>query len=251
MNIKDLVPIPELRRARNVLVIFPHPDDAELVAGGTVALLTGEGATVTYAPVTDGGMGCFDPRASREEISRLRRKEQAEAAGILGVSHIEWLGFEDGRVPEPETLRKSMVSLIRRVRPDFVITLDPWLPYEAHPDHRRTAMAAVEACLFASFPLAYPEDLDKGFLPWQVTGIALALSTYPNTFINIEKTWDKKIQAILCHRSQFPEEVWNTFFPYILAKSQEYGKEIGAKVAEVFKVLSPTHLHVMVDTWRV
>jgi len=248
---RNLFPIPLLKKARNVLVVFPHPDDAELTAGGTIALLVEQGASVTYIAVTDGGMGTFDPSMTREEMARIRRKEQSEAAKILGVDHVEWLGFEDGKVPEPEILRRSMVSLIRKVRPDFVFTLDPWLPYESHPDHRRTAMAAVEACLYSPLPLAYPEDMKSGLSPWQVTGIALALSTHPNTIINIEKTWNKKIEALKCHKSQFPEEIWNTFFPYIEAKSREYGKEVGAKTAEAFKVVSPIHLHVMVDTWRI
>lgn len=251
LNLKDLIPVPHLRQARNVLVIYPHPDDAELVAGGTIALLTGDGAAVTYAAVTDGDMGTFDPSVSREQIAAVRRNEQQDAASLLGVQKVEWLGFHDCFLPEIETLRRPMVRTIREVRPDFVITLDPWLPYESHPDHRKTAMAAVEAATFAAFPLAYPEDLKDGLTPWQVTGIAMALSTRPNTYINVETTWERKINACLCHKSQFPPDIWNTLYmPYLQAKSAEWGHEIGAGVAEAFKVLHPYHLHTIVDAWR-
>lgn len=250
MNNTVSLPIPDLLSAKNVLVIFPHPDDADLMAGGTVAALSRRGARITYAPVTDGNMGSFDPAATREMISRIRRAEQESAARVLGVSQIEWLGFEDGAVPEPDDLRPHLVALIRRVRPDFVITLDPWLLYEAHPDHRRTAMAAVEACLFAPFPLAYPDDLHAGNLPWQVTGIALGFSAHPNTYVGIDQTWELKLEAIRCHQSQFPDQIWQAFFPLIEAKSIEYGHMAGSKYGEAFKVLTPTHLHVMVDTWK-
>ena len=118
-----------------------------------VATLAGQGAEVTYAMVTDGSMGGFDPGVSEEQVAAVRRNEQSEAAKTLGVQHIEWLGFQDTRVPLPEVVRQPLISLIRKVQPDFVISLDPWLPYEAHPDHRRSAMAVVEACLFAPLPM--------------------------------------------------------------------------------------------------
>lgn len=251
MSFNSLIPVPRLREAKNVLVIYPHPDDAELVAGGTIALLTGEGASVTYAAVTEGDMGTFDPSLSREQIGAIRRKEQGEAAAVLGVASIEWLGFHDCFLPNIETLREPMVRVIRKVKPDFVITLDPWLPYEAHPDHRKTGMASVEAAIFAAFPLAYPEHAAEGLTPWQVGGIAMALSVHPNTFINVESTWERKISACLCHKSQFPPDVWNTLYlPYLTVKSAEWGRKVGASAAEAFKVLHPYHMHVMVDAWK-
>ncbi len=245
-----MIPIPELNKARNLLVVSPHPDDAELTVGGTVALLTEQGAKITYALVTDGSKGGLEPNISEEDLAATRRKEQIEAARLLGVQHVEWLGFQDTKVPAPEILRKPLISLIRKIQPDFIVGLDPWLPYEAHPDHRRTSMAVVEACLFAGLPMIQPEDMAHGFQPWQVPGVALALSVRPNTLINIDSTWEKKIQAIKCHKSQFPDQLWNVFYPLILAKSQEYGRQINAKTAEAFKVLTTTHLHIMVDAWK-
>lgn len=252
MNARDVIPVPHLRQARNVLCVVPHPDDAELVAGGTIAVLTGDGAEVTYAVATDGGMGTFDPSVSSSEIAAVRRKEQEEAAAILGVDRVMWLGFRDGFLPEVDVLREPIVKLIRQVKPDFLLTLDPWLPYEAHPDHRKTGLAAVEAVLYAGFPLAYPQHMQEGLTPWGVTGVALALSVRPNTVINIEETWDKKINACLAHKSQFPPALWDTmYFPYIQGKCAEWGREVGAGVAETFKVMHPAHLHVMVDAWKV
>lgn len=248
MDLKDLIPVPNLLEAKNVLVIFPHPDDAELVAGGTVAVLTDKGAKVTYCCATDGGMGSYDPTAARESVAAVRKEEQMAAARTLGVDSVRWLDFPDGFLPDIETVRQRMVTVIREVRPDFLITLDPWLTYESHPDHRKTSLAAVEAVLYASLPLAYPDDLNVAH---SVPGIALALSSRSNTAIDITGTWDRKIRACLCHKSQFPEAVWNSVYaPFIRAKSMEAGRAAGAKYAEDFKVLTPAHLHVMTDTWR-
>ena len=250
MHSRDLIPVPRLLSAKNVLVIFPHPDDAELAAGGTVAFLTRNGASVTYAPATDGSLGSLDPSVDPEQMAEIRKKELEAAGAVLGVREIIWLGYKDGFTPEPAEMREGMVTIIRKVRPDFVITLDPWLPYEAHPDHRKVSMAAVEACMYASFIHAYPGDRERGLEPWSVTGVALGLSPAPNTFIDVSSTWDKKIEAMLCHKSQFPEPIWNQVLPYMQLKAQEYGKEIGRDLAEPFKVLSLTHLHVNIDAWR-
>lgn len=251
MNLKNLLPIPDLLEAKNVLAVFPHPDDAELTAGGTVALLSDKGARVTYCLATDGSMGTFDPRMTRDDVANVRRQEQLDAARMLGVGGVRWLGFSDGFLPEIEAVRQKIVTVIREVRPDFLITLDPWLTYEAHPDHRKTGLAAVEAALYAAFPLAYPDDLSAGLAPHSIPGIALVLSAHPNTFIDITAAWDRKMAACLCHKSQFPEPMWSGMYePYIRAKSTEAGSAIGAVYAEEFKVVTAAHLHVMTDTWR-
>jgi LmbE family N-acetylglucosaminyl deacetylase len=251
MDLKDLIPSPKLMEAKNVLVIFPHPDDAELTAGGTVALLTGKGARVTYCATTDGSMGSFDPAVTRERVAEIRKEEQEEAAKVLGVKDVIYLGFPDGFLPDLETVRRKLVAVIRKVRPDFLITLDPWLTYEAHPDHRKTGMAAAEAALYASFPLAYPDDMKEGLRPHSVNGIAFAVSSHPNTVIDVTEAWDRKMSACLCHRSQFPGHIWrNVFAPVLTAKSMEIGRKIGVTYAEDFKVLTTTHLHIMADAWR-
>lgn len=250
MHAKDLMPVPRLLSARNLLVIFPHPDDAEIAAGGTIAFLVQQGATVTYLSATDGSLGTYDPSVEPQNLAEIRKKELEESARLLGVKEVLWLGLRDGFVPESPEMRGEIVRIIRAVKPDFVLTLDPWLPYEAHPDHRKVSMAAVEACMYAPFPHAYPEHLREGLEPWAVKGVALALSTAPNTYVNVSTTWELKMQAIQCHRSQFPEAVWNQVAPYIRLKAQEYGKEIRARYAEPFKVLSLNHLHVNPDAWR-
>ena len=156
MITKHLIPIPDLLEAKNVLTIVPHPDDAELIAAGTISILTSLGAHVEYVLASDGSRGGYDPSISEENLAATRRQEQTRAAKIIGVNDITWLGFKDTQVPHPEVVRSPLISIIREKKPDFILTTDPWLPYESHPDHRRTSMAAVEACLFSSIPMVQP-----------------------------------------------------------------------------------------------
>ena len=83
---------------QRVLVITPHPDDAEAWCGGTVARWIKEGAEVHYVLCTDGGKGTFDSQVSSQELTAIREAEQREAAKILGVKEIVVLGHPDGEL---------------------------------------------------------------------------------------------------------------------------------------------------------
>jgi LmbE family N-acetylglucosaminyl deacetylase len=78
------------------LVITPHPDDAEMWAGGTIAKWVKAGADVHYVLCTDGGKGTDDPEVTSEELAQIRSREQMAAAEILGVSNVVMLGRPDG-----------------------------------------------------------------------------------------------------------------------------------------------------------
>ena len=169
-----------------------------------------QGAKVSYCSATDGSMGSFDPSMTREKIAAIRKEEQVRAAETWASETSTGWSFSDGFLPDIETVRRKMVAVIRLAQePDFIITLDPWLTYEAHPDHRNlTAMAAVEAAMYAPLPLAYPDDIKEGQEPHSVDSIAFAVSSHPNTVIDITETWERKMAACLCHKSQFQGPVW-------------------------------------------
>ena len=84
-------------RIERVLVVMAHPDDAEFGAGGTVGTLVKQGAEVTYVIVTNGSMGSSDRTMTRVRLAGIRETEQRNAARTLGVAHVEFLGYEDGR----------------------------------------------------------------------------------------------------------------------------------------------------------
>jgi LmbE family N-acetylglucosaminyl deacetylase len=240
--------LPDFESCISLLCIQPHPDDNEIGAGATIAKLASNGCRITYLTVTDGRLGSMNPRMKPEKIVEVRKKEVEEAAGILGVASCIFLDYADAGLPAEEELCKSLVSVIRKVQPEFVLTVDPFLPYEAHPDHRRVGMAAAEACIFSQFPHfhlsedAGPEDI------WSVKGVVFHSTAYPNTYINADSTWDLKIKAISAHKSQFDRNTLEGLKQYFDFKARYYAERRGFLRAEALKVLTAAHLHMNVDT---
>jgi LmbE family N-acetylglucosaminyl deacetylase len=197
----------------SALVVVAHPDDIEFGCAGTVARWVREGARVTYALLTNGAAGSSDPEMTRERLAELREAEQRASAKVVGVDQVEFLGYEDGLLEPNLELRKEVVRLIRRVRPEVVVTTDPTTRYFAdryinHPDHR----AAGEATLAAVIPgsdtrLAYPELLEEGLEPVKLTGVWLMMNMEPNLVVDIGDFLDKKIESLACHVSQVGDEL--------------------------------------------
>jgi LmbE family N-acetylglucosaminyl deacetylase len=102
-------------------VVTAHPDDVDFGAAGTVASWVGQGTRVTYCIVTDGDAGGFDPAVPRSEIPRIRRSEQVEAARILGVNDVRFLGYRDGELEVTHGLRRDISRVIREVRPERML----------------------------------------------------------------------------------------------------------------------------------
>jgi LmbE family N-acetylglucosaminyl deacetylase len=135
-----------------VLVVVAHPDDAEFWAGGTIAAWTDAGVEVAYCVLTNGDAGGFDPSVPRGEVPGLRQAEQRAAADILGVRDVRFLSLqEDGLVPTVE-LRRTLVRIIRELRPERVLTWSPewnWSRFRSsHANHRATG----EITLAAIYP---------------------------------------------------------------------------------------------------
>jgi len=86
-------------RIQRVMVITAHPDDSEFGAGGTVARLTREGKIVTYCILTNGDKGSNDRGMTPERLAQIREEEQRNAARVLGVDLVEFLGFPDCEPP--------------------------------------------------------------------------------------------------------------------------------------------------------
>jgi len=248
--LRDLLRPPSLLKARKVLCIQPHPDDIEWAAGGTVADLTQAGAEVIYVTVSDGSWGTLDPELDKDELVTTRRREQTAAADILGVGEIVWLDYPDGQVPPGNTpsLRDHLVKLIRSYGPDCVMAPDPWMPYEAHPDHYNTGLAAAASMLFSGLPPAHREEGLETHTPEM---IAFYNTSRPNTWVPVDGTWARKEAALEAHESQFGSPVGEMQKAFVKIQAEELaarGKAVGAleegvSLAEAFKVLGSLHLH--------
>ncbi|MDI3279939.1 MAG: PIG-L family deacetylase [Bacillota bacterium] len=245
MKLTRWIPVPPLLQMKRILGVQPHPDDLELAAGATVALLAQQGAEVAYVTVTDGAAGSSDPALVGPRLAELRRAEQERAAEVLGVRELFWLNFPDGGNWTEDEVREALVEVIYRFQPEAVLLPDPWLPYEAHPDHRRVGLAGAAACLLGHLPALHrgrPEPL-----PPPIQAAAFYATRFPNTWVGVEKTWEQKLQALRCHASQFPPLVWEQVLRYLEFMARRYGRGHGGGRREAFKVLFPYQMHFFVD----
>jgi LmbE family N-acetylglucosaminyl deacetylase len=193
------------------LVVTAHPDDVDFGFAGTVARLTDAGIDVTYCIVTDGDAGGAETGHPRAEMAGKRREEQTAAAAVVGVHDLFFLGHPDGRVEPTLELRRDISRVIRQVRPDRVLMQSPdrnWdRIYASHPDH----LAAGEATIAAVYPdarnrWAHPELGAQGLEPWAVAAVWIGAGGPDVThYVEITDTIDRKIEALLCHKSQLPD----------------------------------------------
>jgi len=188
-----------------VLIFAAHADDTEFWAGGTVARWVAEGREVYEVITTNNERGSFE--LDRQTlIAASRDKEAREAARILGKKDLFFLEYPDGFLGDyaVNEIREKYIKIIRRLKPQTVMTFDPWAPFEPHPDHRRVATAAMEAVGFAHMPLFHPEHLAEGLTAHLVPETYyFAKKTHEmNQVVDISGFIEKKIDAICAHDSQ-------------------------------------------------
>lgn len=186
-----------------VMVITPHPDDAEFGAAGTVAEWVEAGKEIVYVVCTSGEKGAVDPDVSPKELAKTREREQSAAAALLGVREVIFLRYEDQALEDTPSFRKEIVRWIRTFRPVTVITTDPYRRYIWHRDHRITGQVVLDAVFpYARDHLAYPDLLVEGLEPHKVREVLLWGTDDPNYFTDITRSIDLKLAALRCHESQ-------------------------------------------------
>jgi len=187
----------------DVLVVSAHPDDAEFGAAGTVARWTREGKKVVYVICTNGDKGTSDRSISPEQLSEIRKQEQMNAAGLIGVNEVVFLGYPDQELEDTPAFRKEIVRHIRIFRPRLVVTSDPYRRYIWHRDHRIVGQVVLDAVFpYARDHLAYPDLLDEGLEPHKVQEMLFWGSDEPNYRSDITDTFEIKMAALRCHKSQ-------------------------------------------------
>jgi LmbE family N-acetylglucosaminyl deacetylase len=199
------------QKSVDVLVVTPHPDDAEYGVAGTVARWTKEGKAVVYVVCTNGDKGTSDRNTDPRDLAGIREEEQLAAARLLGVKEVVFLRYPDQGLEDTPGFRKDIVRQIRVHRPQIVVTADPYRRYIWHRDHRITGQVALDAIFpYARDHLAYPDMLEHGLQPHRVSEVWLWASENPNHRSDITDTFDLKLAALRCHKSQmgqtpFPE----------------------------------------------
>lgn len=227
---------------KTVLVVSPHPDDAEVGAGGTIAHWAAEGQKLVLVVCTNGDKGTSDRAILPEDLAKMRRREQLAAGDMLGVSEVVMLGYPDQSLEDSYDFRGRIVREIRKHRPDAVITCDPNRKYINHRDHRNTGRVTLDAVYpYARDHLAYPEHLEDGLEPHKVREVYLWGSDEPDCFLEIsEEAFKSKRDALYCHASQFGERNKEREGSARLGP-ERVGKKIGVPLAEQFKLVSLGH----------
>jgi LmbE family N-acetylglucosaminyl deacetylase len=220
----------------SLLVVMAHPDDAEFSAGGTLARWTDEGARVTYCICTDGDKGTSDPGRDPREVAGQRIEEQRAAARVLGVEEVIFLGHSDGTLMPTLELRRDVVRVIRRVRPEAVLCPDPTRRFGAgyinHPDHRAIGEVTLDAVYpSARDPLVFPELVEEGLAPHRVAQVFVANPSETTCLVDISGTLERKLEALRQHRSQITDERLRELVP---RRAAEVGAPHGLAAAEAF-----------------
>lgn len=217
-----------------VMVIFAHPDDAEFLCSGTVARFVESGYRAQYVLATSGDKGSDDPEATPEALAATREAEQFAAADILGVEEVTFLRHLDGELEVTIPFRREVAEVIRKGRPDIVLTFDPWQQYQIHPDHRAIGETTLNAVAAARDRMYYPEQLTGGLTEHRVHNVYFFSTDQPNYYVDITATIEKKIAALRAHASQIRTEGLEE---RIRSRARLAGQEIGVEYAEAFHYL--------------
>jgi LmbE family N-acetylglucosaminyl deacetylase len=215
---------------------MPHPDDAEFGIGGTVARWTREGREVFYVCCTSGDKGTSDVNMTSEKLLQIREAEEKGAASVLGVKEVVFLRYPDQGLDDTAELRKELVRVIRRFKPETVASTDPYRKGLWHRDHRVCGQVVLDAIYpHARDYHAYPDLIKEGFLPHKVRDVLLWGSEEPNYRSDITGTFETKIAALRCHESQVGGEGSDTLTVRLRERAKASAKGETFELAEDFR----------------
>lgn len=226
-----------------VLAIHAHPDDIEFQCAGTLALLKQKGCEVHMAVMTAGD--CGSAELGPDEISNVRREEGRKAAEMLGAGYTS-LEFKDLQICVDNESRRRVTEVIRRTRPDIVITAPP---VDYMSDHEMTSRLVRDATFNASCPNYVTQQWDPApatkRIPYlyyvdPIEGVDwFGVSTPTDFIVDISSTFELKLQMLACHDSQ---RAWlrrqhglDEYLEGCRRWSARRGQEIGAAYGEAFR----------------
>jgi LmbE family N-acetylglucosaminyl deacetylase len=231
-----LEPVPE--DWGSALAVVAHPDDMEYGAAAAVARWCGQGKRITYALVTDGeaGISTMEPA----EVGPVRRAEQVAACRAVGVEDVEFLGLPDGLVDEGIGLRHTLCEVIRRHRPDVVLSInfrDSWGgPSWNHPDHRAVGRALLDAVRDAGNPWVFRDAGDM----WEgVQFVAFSGSPEATHAVDVTETFDAGVESLSCHEVYLANLGGDMASPdaFLRPAATSIGKDLGVSLAASFEII--------------
>jgi len=191
---------------KRILSIHAHPDDSEIMAGGTLALLAQRGHTITIVSMAPGD--CGTQEYPPEEISTIRREEARRAAVLIGATYI-CAEFRDLAIFSDDPSRRRVVEILRRTEPDIVLTSSPT---DYLCDHESTSLLVRDACFCAPAPNYWTHADDPAsplkaiphlYLMDPAGGVDREANLVrPQFVVNVEPVFETKWNMLACHASQ-------------------------------------------------
>lgn len=224
----------------DVVFLMPHPDDLEITCGGAIAKLIKLGHKVGVLHMTDG-----EPTPLGDPQTRAR--ESAEAARILGVTHVQTLALTNRELMDGPPARYAVATVLRRHRPSIVVGMAGRTP-AASPDHHQ-AQLILEASRFYSQLSKWDERFDNtpphriDWLWYRPVHIAAEPHHWHSTFvIDTSDVIEQKLAAISAYRSQFPPDRLARLLHRIRANDAVEGGRAGVEYGELFALPHPLPL---------
>jgi len=221
----------------DIAAVCAHPDDAELLMGGTLAAEAARGRRIAMVDLTRGESGSRGTPETREQ-------EAAAAARILGVAHRESLGLPDAQLLPGLEARDVIVQALRRLRPRLVL-LQHW--EQRHPDHAAGSRLVYDAAFVAGLRNYRPE-LGSAFRPRKLVyalSMTEAVDHSPSFVVDITAHWDTKLRAIQAFASQFTPAPSDVPLPFegwrhaVETAARRQGQRIGVAFGEGFVTREP------------
>lgn len=228
----------------DLLCITAHPDDAEIGMGGTILRHIAQGRTVGLVDLTVGELGT---RGSGE----IRKQEAAAAADVLGVGFRYQLGLRDGFFRADEQSLLAVVEVLRRHRPQVVLTN---AVRDRHPDHARGSTLVSEACFLSGLRRIVTTSEGEPQEAWRPVSVFHCIQDRwvdPDLVVDVSAYWERKMEALRCFKSQFhdpestePQSAISVpeFLPTLEGRARDMGRLIGTVFGEGFTVERPPRI---------
>jgi len=217
---------------KSVLAVGAHPDDIEILCGGTLAKYAKQGAKVSMAVATDGAAGhmVIPPK----ELAEIRHSEAENSAKVIGADFY-WLGYGDEMIFEDLKTRMVFVELIRKAKPDLIITHNPG---DYHPDHKAVSRLVFDASFTSGLKNIETESpYHPGVQPLVYLDSVNGANFIPTEFVDVSETFEVKRQMLQCFESQVKwlRDHDNVDFLYMVeVATRARGYQCGVEFAEAF-----------------
>ena len=226
---------------QRMMVVTPHPDDAEGGCGATMAKWVKEANTqVVVVMCTNGDKGTSDREMSPQELASIREREQRAASAVLGVQNVEFLAYPDGTLENSRELIGKVVREIRRYRPDIVFCIDPYRSVShTHRDHRMSGQVALDAASsYAWSYLHFPAQIqEEGLQPHRVEEAFMWGTETADVFVDVEGYLQAKADSLAAHASQMRGRNADQRLERIANGCARQGEQAGLGYAEGFRRL--------------